>query len=211
MPSVGLPRAESPEQVGLSSARLERLAAVIRGDVERKLIPGAALVIARGGRLGYAEAFGWRDREAGAPMTPDAVFRVASMTKPITSVGAMMLAEEGRLEIAAPVAQYLPEFAELTVGVERRKAQRVMTVQDLLRHTSGLTYAQFGDTPVQMIWRAVRLTAEGQTNAELVGKLAGLPLMFEPGTTWEYSMSTHVLGRVVEVVSGRPLGQLVGD
>jgi CubicO group peptidase (beta-lactamase class C family) len=154
---LGLPRAESPEQIGLSSGRLERLGAVIRADVERKLIPGAVLAIARAGRVGYAEAFGWRDREAGAAMTADAIFRVASMTKPITSVAAMVLAEEGRLEIAAPVAQYLPEFAELTVGVERRKAQRAMTVQDLLRHTSGLTYAQFGDTPVQMIWRDVRL------------------------------------------------------
>jgi CubicO group peptidase (beta-lactamase class C family) len=207
MTGLGLPRAEGPEQVGLSSARLERLADVIRGDVERKLIPGAVLAIARGGRVGYAEAFGWRDREAGAAMTADAIFRVASMTKPITSVAAMMLAEEGRLEIAAPVAQYIPEFAELTVGVERRKAQRVMTVQDLLRHTSGLTYAAFGDSPVQMIWRDVPLMDQGQSNAELVAKLAGLPLMFEPGTIWEYSMSTDVLGRVVEVVSGQTLGE----
>jgi CubicO group peptidase (beta-lactamase class C family) len=117
----------------------------------------------------------------------------------------MMLAEEGRLEIAAPVAQYLPEFAEPTVGTERRKAHRVMTVQDLLRHTSGLTYAQFGDTPVQMIWRDAKLMDEDQTSAELVTKLAGLPLLFEPGTTWEYSMSTDVLGRVVEVASGQGL------
>src|SRR5712671_2266278 len=208
---LGLPRAESPEQVGLSSARLERLSSAIHADVARRLIPGAVLAIARGGRLAYAEAFGWRDREAGAPMTADAIFRVASMTKPITSVAAMMLAEEGRLEIAAPVAQYLPEFAELTVGTERRKAQRTMTVQDLMRHTSGLTYAQFGDTPVQMIWRDTKLMDEDQTNAELVAKLAGLPLLFEPGTTWEYSMSTDVLGCVVEVVSGQTLAQFFSE
>src|SRR5436190_12026722 len=211
MTASGLPRAECPEQVGLSSARLERLAAVIRADVERKVIPGAVLAIARGGRVGYAEAFGWRDREGGAPMTADAIFRVASMTKPITSVAAMMLAEEGRLEIAAPVSQYLPEFAKLTVGTERRKAQRAMTVQDLMRHTSGLTYAQFGDTPVQMIWRDTKLMDEGQTNAELVAKLARLPLMFEPGTTWEYSMPTDVLGRVVELVSGNSLAEFFAD
>ena len=211
MSEFGLPRAESPEQVGLSSARLERLAAVIRGDVERRLIPGAVLAIARGGRLAYGEAFGWRDREAGAAMSADAIFRVASMTKPITSVAAMILAEEGRLEIAAPVAEYLPEFAELTVGTERRKAQRAMTVQDLMRHTSGLTYAQFGDTPVQMIWRDTKLMDEDQTNAELVAKLAGLPLMFEPGTTWDYSMSTDVLGRVIEVVSGESLAEFFAD
>jgi len=211
MSEFGLPRAECPEQVGLSSARLERLSAAIHADVARRLIPGAVLAIARGGRLAYAEAFGWRDREAGAPMSADAIFRVASMTKPITSVAAMMLAEEGRLEIAAPVAQVLPEFAEMTVGTERRKAQRAMTVQDLMRHTSGLTYAQFGDTPVQMIWRDTKLMDEDQTNAELVAKLAGLPLMFEPGTTWEYSMSTDVLGRVVEVVSGESLAEFFAD
>jgi CubicO group peptidase (beta-lactamase class C family) len=127
----------------------------------------------------------------------------------VVSVAAMMLAEEGRLEIAAPVADYIPEFKKLTVGVERRPAQRTMTVQDLLRHTSGLTYAAFGDSPVQMIWRDAKLMEDGQTNAELVGKLAGLPLMFEPGTTWEYSMSTDVLGRVVEVVSGQGLAEFI--
>ncbi|MGE0258785.1 MAG: serine hydrolase domain-containing protein [Alphaproteobacteria bacterium] len=207
MTDLGLPRAEVPEQVGFSSARLARLAAVVRQDVERKLIPGAVVLLARGGRVGYAEAFGFQDREAGTPMALDSIFRIASMTKPMTSVAAMMLSEEGRLEIAAPVAQYLPEFSEMTVGVERARAARTMTVQDLLRHTSGLTYAQFGDSPVQMLWRDVTLMDEGQTNAELAQKLAGLPLMFEPGTTWEYSMSTDVLGRVVEVASGMSLGE----
>jgi CubicO group peptidase (beta-lactamase class C family) len=211
MTGLGLPRAEAPEQVGLSSARLQRAADVIRRDVERRLIPGAVLTIARGGRVGYAEAFGFRDREAGAAMTPDAIFRVASMTKPITSVAAMMLSEEGRLEIAAPVADYLPEFAELTVGVERQKAARTMTVQDLLRHTSGLTYAAFGDSPVQMIWRDANLMDEGETIAALVDKLGHLPLMFEPGTAWEYSMSTDVLGRVVEIVSGKSLADFFAE
>jgi CubicO group peptidase (beta-lactamase class C family) len=211
MDEFGLPRTECPEQVGLSSVRLERLAAVIRRDVERKVIPGAVVAIARAGRLGYAEAFGFRDREAGTAMTTDAIFRVASMTKPMTSVATMMLSEEGALEIAAPVADYIPEFTELTVGVERAKPQRTMTVQDLLRHTSGLTYAQFGDSPVQMIWRDAKLMEEGQTNAELVGKLARLPLMFEPGTTWEYSMSTDVLGRVVEIASGKSLAEFLAD
>jgi CubicO group peptidase (beta-lactamase class C family) len=201
----GLPRAEGPEQIGLSSARLERLGAVIREDVERKLIPGAVLVIARFGRVGFAEAFGWRDREAGAPMSMHSIFRIASMTKPITSVAAMMLSEEGRLEIAAPVAQYLPEFAELTVGTERRKVGRTMTVQDLMRHTSGLCYPQFGDSPVQVLRRRANLLDPNQTNAELVEKLSGLPLMFEPGTTWEYSLSTDVLGRIVEIISGKSL------
>ena len=204
MSDLGLPRAERPEEIGLSSERLERMTATIRADVERRLIPGAVVAIARGGHVGYAEAIGFRDREAAAPMPFDAIFRIASMTKPVVSVAAMMLAEEGRLEIAAPVADYIPEFKKLTVGVERRPAQRTMTVQDLLRHTSGLTYAAFGDSPVQMIWRDAKLMEDGQTNAELVGRLAGLPLMFEPGTTWEYSMSTDVSGQgLAEFIAAR--------
>ena len=205
MSGLGLPMADRPEDIGLSPERLERIKATLRHDVERRLIPGAVMLIARGGRIGFAEAFGWRDREAQAPMTDDAIFRVASMTKPVTSVAAMILAEEGSLQISAPVAEYLPEFKERTVGVERVRARRTMTVQDLLRHTSGLTYAAFGDSPVQMIWRDADLMNENQTNADLVAKLSQLPLMFEPGTTWEYSMSTDVLGRVVEVVSGQSL------
>ena len=206
MTGLALPYAECPEQVGLSSLRLQHAASLISQDIERGLIPGGVLAVARGGRLAYCEAFGFRDREAGAPMTADAIFRIASMTKPMTSVAAMMLAEEGSLEIAAPVAAYLPEFAEMTVGVERRKAERTMKVQDLLRHTSGLTYEDYGDSPVQMAWRDSNLRDENQTAQELVEKLGRLPLMFEPGTTFEYSRSTDVLGRIVEVVSGRSLG-----
>lgn len=211
MHEVGLPRAERPEQVGLSSERLARITATLAADVERKLIPGAVTLVARAGRVAYAEACGWRDREAKAPMTLDAIFRIASMTKPMTTVAAMMLAEEGRLQVAMPVADYLPEFRDLTVGIERAPAQRVMTVQDLMRHTSGLTYAPFGESPVQMLWRQSDLMSEEQTNADLVAKLGRLPLMFEPGTTWEYSMSTDVLGRVVEVVSGRSLGAFFAE
>ena len=211
MTSMGLPRAERPEQVGLSSERLDRITATIRGDVEAGVIPGAVLAIARGGRIGYAEAVGYRDRESGAAMGRDSIFRIASMTKPLTSVSAMILAEEGKLDIGAPVAEYIPEFKDRTVGAERAKASRTMTVQDLLRHTSGLTYAAFGDSPVQMLWRDADLANEDQTNEELVGKLAKLPLMFEPGTTWEYSMSTDVLGRVVETVSGKSLAQFFAE
>ena len=207
MSGLGLPMAERPEEIGLSPERLQHIRTTLHRDVERRLIPGAVMLIARGGRIGFAEAFGWRDREAQAPMTDDAIFRVASMTKPVTSVAAMMLAEEGSLQISAPVAEYLPEFKERTVGVERVRARRTMTVQDLMRHTSGLTYAAFGDSPVQMVWRDADLMNEDQTNAELVAKLADLPLMFEPGTTWEYSMSTDVLGRVVEVASGQSLAE----
>jgi len=211
MTVLGLPRAEFPEQIGLSSERLGHITETLRQDVERRLIPGAVMMIARAGRVGYAEAVGWRDREAQAPMTQDTIFRIASMTKPVTSVAAMMLAEEGRLEIAAPVADYLPEFEELRISIDRAAPARTMTVQDLLRHTSGLTYAQFGESPVQMVWREANLMDEGQTNEEMVGKLARVPLMFEPGTTWEYSMSTDVLGRVIEVASGGSLAEFFAE
>ena len=211
MSNFGLPKADRPKDVGLSGKRLARLSATFRRDVERNLIPGAVVLVARGGRIAYAEAFGFRDREAKAPMELDAIFRIASMTKPLTSVAAMILAEEGKLQIAAPVAEYLPEFADRTVGADRVPAKRTMTVQDLLRHTSGLTYAAFGDSPVQMIWRDAQPMTENQTNAEMVAKLASLPLMFEPGTTWEYSMSTDVLGRVVEVVSGQDLADFIDE
>ena len=126
-------------------------------------------------------------------MNLDAIFRIASMTKPITSVAAMILAEEGKLQIAAPVADYLPELAERAIGVERVRARRTMTVQDLLRHTSGFTYGITGDSAVQMIWREAQLFTADQTNAELVTKIARLPLMCEPGTTWEYSHWVDVL------------------
>jgi CubicO group peptidase (beta-lactamase class C family) len=211
MSSLGLPRAERPEQVGLSSERLARVTARIEADVARGAIPGVVLAIARAGRIGYAEAIGYRDRDAGAAMQLDSIFRIASMTKPLTSLAAMMLGEEGRLDLAAPVAEYIPTFKELTVGVERKKATRTMTVQDLLRHTSGLTYALFGDSPVQMLWRDADLQAEDQSNEELAQKLANLPLMSEPGTTWEYSMSTDVLGRVVEVVAGKSLAAVFAE
>jgi CubicO group peptidase (beta-lactamase class C family) len=211
MTTLGLPRAESSELVGLSSERLKRVTATISADVERGTIPGLVLMIARGGRVGYAEAIGYRDREANAEIQLDSIFRIASMTKPMVSVAAMQLTEEGRLDIGAPVARYIPEFGEMTVGAERKKANRTMTVQDLLRHTSGLTYAMLGTSPVQKIWRDADLQAEDQTNAELVGKLGELPLLFEPGTTWEYSMSTDVLGRVIEVVENKSLGEVLGQ
>jgi len=207
----GLPHAERPEQIGLSSERLDRITATVAADVERGAIPGAVLAIARAGRIGYAEAIGYRDREAGAKLQLDSIFRIASMTKPMVSVAAMQLAEEGNLDIGAPVVQYIPDLADMTVGAKRAKAKSAMTVQDLLRHTSGLTYAMFGDSDVHMVWRDANLQAEDQSNNELVAKLAKLPLLFEPGTTWEYSMSTDVLGRVVEVVTDKSLGEVLAE
>src|SRR5262249_47848828 len=145
-----MPRAKQPEEVGLSSERLKRLTDVLKTDVDKGIVPGAVVLVARHGKIACLEAVGYREREAGAAMAPDTIFRIASMTKPFTSVAAMMLAEEGKLLIADPVARYVPEFAKLEVAVDSDDAsakmlkteqmRREMTVQDLLRHTSGLTY-----------------------------------------------------------------------
>jgi CubicO group peptidase (beta-lactamase class C family) len=143
-------------------------------------------------------------------MKADAIFRVASMSKPITSVAAMILSEEGKLDIGAPVAQYLPEFKEARVGVEKAAPKRPMTVQDLLRHTSGLTYGIFGNSPVDELYKKSNMFAS-KSLAQMVATIASLPLLHQPGEVWEYSVSSDVLGRVVEVVSGMDLDRFVAE
>ena len=217
----GLPRAE-PEEVGLSSQRLGRLTERMKAGVAKGELPGAVVVIGRNGRVAYFESFGLRDPEAKAPMKRDAVFRIASMTKPFVSLAIMMLAEEGKLSIADPAAKYLPEFKDLKVGVVKAGAdgksevaleapRRAMTLQDLLRHTSGLTYGAAGANPLKQAYVDAKATDRDQTNAEMVTKLSKLALVYHPSSTWEYSMSTDVLGRVVEVVSGMSLDQFIAD
>lgn len=214
-----LPRADKPEEVGLSSERLQRLSDTLRRDVDKGVIPGAVVLIARHGKIACLEAIGYRDREAGAAMSADTLFRIYSMTKPFTSVAAMMLAEQGSLLIADPVSAYLTEFAGLKVAVDSDKAgatslvteppRREMTVQDLLRHTSGLTYPHLAGPLLKPAYEGANINDE-QTNAEMVEKLAKLPLAYQPGSTWQYGFSTDVLGRVVEVASGMALDQFIG-
>ena len=219
----GLPKASQPEEVGFSSERLNRIAKAYQADVDKGLIPGAVFLVARNGKVAYLEAVGFRDRDKKIPMTTDAIFQIASMTKPLTSVAVMMLVEEGKIQLNEPVSLYLPEFKGIQVGVEKvnagagapelilEPAQREMTVQDLLRHTSGLTYGFFGKSLVKQKYNEARLFDPSQTLAEFVTKLSKLPLAFQPGTTWDYGMSTDVLGRVVEVVSGETLDQFIGE
>jgi len=214
-----MPRAKQSEEVGLSSERLSRLTDVLKTDIDNGVVPGAVVLVARHGKIACLEALGYRDREAGAVMAPDTIFRIASMTKPFTSVAAMMLAEEGKLLIADPVARYIPEFADLKVTVDSDDAsaktlrteqvRREMTVQDLLRHTSGLTYAHLAGPLVRQAYEAAGVGDEGHSNAELVAKLGRLPLAYQPGTTWQYGLSTDVLGRVVEVAGGMDLDRFV--
>jgi CubicO group peptidase (beta-lactamase class C family) len=216
-----LPRAK-PEAVGLSSERLQRLTDTFEADVRSGAIPGAVVLVARKGKVAYLRSFGFRDRATQAPMHDDAIFRIASMTKPVTIVAALMLAEEGKLQIMDPVSSYLPQLAQLQVGVELTEgsgerrlvlqpARRQVTVQDLMRHTSGMTYGPFGDSLVQRAYRAANTMDDQQTNAEMMDKLATLPLAFQPGTTFEYGMSNDVVGRIVEVLSGRDLNQFVAE
>ncbi len=218
----GIPKAQSPEEVGFLSTRLKRLSDRINEGVRNNELPGAVVLIARNGKIVMFESFGFRDREAKAPMTNDAIFRIASMTKPIVSVATMMLMEEGKLSLADPVSKYIPAFAETQVSVERKNTDgtvelglepqfRPMTIQDLLRHTSGLTYGAAGSNPVKRSYVDMKVTASDQTNADMVAKLSKLALLYQPGTTWEYSMSTDVLGRVVEVASGMPLDKFIDE
>jgi len=206
-----------PEQVGLSSERLARITELIRTDVENGRLPGAVAVVARKGRIAYFEAVGFRGRAAGTPLRKDDIFRIYSMTKPFTSVAIMMLRDEGKLDLADPVSKFLPQLTKLQVAVEKDGAvtlepsKRDMTIQDLLRHTSGLTYGVFGTGAVKKMYTEQGVDALDHTNAGLIDKLAKVPLMYQPGSTWEYGRSTDVLGRVVEVISGKPLSQFLDE
>ena len=224
MPAVaqGIPKAQSPEEVGFVASRLKRLSDRIEEGVKNNELPGAVVLIARNGKLVMFDSFGFRDKEAKVPMTNDTIFRIASMTKPIVSVAAMMLMEEGKLTLADPVSRYIPAFADTKVAVEKKKEDgtveyvlepqtRPMTVQDLLRHTSGLTYGAVGANQLKQSYLDMKVNDRSQTNAEMADKLAKLALLYQPGTTWEYSMSTDVLGRVVEVASGMPLDKFIEE
>jgi len=211
-----------PEQVGLSSERLGRIMTMLRADSDKGQIPGAILLVSRQGKIAFFETVGVIDPATKAPMTKDAIFRIYSMTKPIASVAALILVEEGKVSLSDPVAKYIPQIAEMKVGVEKPGAdgtptlelvppKRQMTVQDLLRHTSGLTYGIFGDTLVKKAYREAKLLEGDPTNAEFVTRLSRLPLASHPGTMWDYSHSTDVLGRVVEVVSNKSLYEFMKE
>lgn len=215
-----LPRAAKPDDVGLSSPRLQRLTETFTADVNAEKIPGAVVLVARHGKVAYFQTFGFQDRAAGSAMKPDSIFRIASLTKPVTLAAALMLAEEGKLQLMDPVSAHLPQLQNLQVGVEVKEgngearlalepARRVVTVQDLMRHTSGMTYGIFGDSLVQRAYRAAGTMDDQQTNAELIEKLAKLPLAFQPGTAFEYGMSNDVIGRIIEVRGGMDLNQFI--
>jgi CubicO group peptidase (beta-lactamase class C family) len=211
-----LPNAK-PEEVGLSQAALGRLSAALNQRIASGHIPGAVALIARHGKVAYHESFGRQDPASDKPMGTDAIFRIYSMTKAIVSVGVMMLWEEGRLLLDTPIGTYIPAFNNTKAGVisgdsyTLTNLNRPITIQDLLRHTSGLTYEFRGTTPIHKAYAEARVARLKQTNTNQAEELAGLPLLHQPGTKWEYSRSTDVLGRLIEVVSGQTLGAFLNE
>jgi CubicO group peptidase (beta-lactamase class C family) len=206
-----LPHAR-PETLGLSPLRLQRASDAFRREVDKGTVPGVTLLVARKGQIGWFDAIGRQSPASDAPMTTDSIFRIFSMTKPIVSVGIMMLVEDGQLLLSDPLAKFIPEFANQKVGVESGgtlelvAASRPITIQDLLRHTSGITYDHTGTGPVHRLYQQSRLRSRKISNEEHAAIVASLPLICQPGAEWNYSRSTDILGRVIEVVSGQPLG-----
>jgi CubicO group peptidase (beta-lactamase class C family) len=212
---------DEPETLGFSSSRLARIAAWQQSQVDAGAFSGAVAAIARNGKVAYLRAVGFRDRAKTIPLQSDAIFWIASMTKPVTSVAAMMLVEEGKLDLAAPIYRYLPELKDMMVGVEVKDPvtgktnltyepqKRPMTIEDLLRHTSGLVYYDRGTTAVHKLYAKgyFERYARDSTLKDFVSGLARLPLAYQPGEVFEYALNLDVLGRVIEVVSGQPLDQ----
>ena len=213
---------DDPQSLGFSADRLARIAPVIQREIIQGQYPGAVMLVARNGKIAYFDSVGVLDPASGKPMPKDAIFRLYSMTKPYTSVAIMMLMEEGRLRVTDPVSKYIPAFANLQVSVERTDPytgaskyinvpmDREINIQDLLRHTSGFVYGGFTSHPkVKELYAKEGVDWKDVTPAEQIERLAKVPLAHQPGTTFEYGLSTDVLGRVVEIVSGMPLSQFL--
>jgi CubicO group peptidase (beta-lactamase class C family) len=210
-----------PEDLGLSSERLGRADATMHAYVDKGKLPGVQTIVSRRGEVVHHDCYGWADVEAEVPVTPDTLYRIYSMTKPITSVGLMMLFEQGAFLLENPVHRFLPEFRDMQVwdggtvdAPQTRPAARPMTVHDVLTHLSGLTYGFHFQHPLDEIYRANGLGDFSEPSfdlAEGIGRIASLPLLFDPGTRWNYSMSTDVCGRLIEVMSGQPLDEYLRD
>ncbi|WP_338681134.1 serine hydrolase [Streptomyces acidiscabies] len=210
-----------PSEVGLDPKVLDRMDQYIAHEVAAGHLPGYLVSVARGGRVAHLTTHGHRDVAAGLPVEPDTLWRLYSMTKPVTSVAALLLVEEGRVGLDDPVAQYIPSFAEPRVYVSgsgrdlvTRPADGPVLVRHLLTHTAGLTFAFYGTHPVDALYREAGLDSSVAPGTDLAGTVdvyASLPLQFEPGTEWNYSVATNVLARIVEVVSGQPLDAFLAE
>jgi CubicO group peptidase (beta-lactamase class C family) len=209
-----LPTAK-PQDVGLDADKMQQAHDAVQALIEKKEMAGAVVAVARKGKVVLFEALGESEAGSGKPMKTDAIVRIFSMTKPFTTVAAMILVDEGKIGLDDPLSRYLPEFKERRVhtgqGDETVEAKRAITVRDLMRHTSGLTYGVFGNSPVDQLYKKASVLAPDDTLQDLVTKLGKLPLLYEPGTRWHYSVSTDVLGRVVEVASGKVLDEFFAE
>jgi CubicO group peptidase (beta-lactamase class C family) len=212
-----LPRGD-PARHGFSAAGLQRIDRFFADEIARDRIPGAVVAIARQGRLVYYKAMGLHDKQTGTPMRLDSVFQLASMTKPMVVVGALTLYEEGKLPLFSPLASYFPQFASSRVGVieaanvRTEPVKHPITIQDLMRHTSGITYGGRGSTAIHKMWPAGSGVAAFQMNGpEFMDHIAKLPLLHQPGTTWDYSFSIDALGMVIEKVTGKTLGEALQE
>ena len=209
-----------PQSLGLSTVRLQRIGVALNAEIAAGTLPGAVLAIARHGKVGYFETFGYLDPEARAPMAGDAIFSIASMTKPLVTVGALMLYEQGRMMVNEPVGKYLPRLAGMQVAAPRCDGStaaatvaplREMTIQDLMRHTSGLAYGR-GETPLHKRYPLSSDSASSKwTGAEFIEQLAALPLHYQPGSAWEYGLGLDVLGLAIEAVTGTPLSRFLEE
>jgi len=211
-----------PDVAGLAPDRLARIVGVLRTDVTEGRIPGAVILVVRDGQIALLEAVGYRDRARQLPMTKDSIFRIYSMTKPVVSAAAMMLVEEGKMQLWDSITLYLPELKGMKVGVERTDAegravldllpvQRDIAVRDLLLHTAGLTYGFYGRSLINEAYRVANLWDSNQTHAEFIAKVAKLPLANHPGTAWDYGQATDVLGMLIERIEGKPLDQVLEE
>jgi CubicO group peptidase (beta-lactamase class C family) len=211
-----LPHAK-PAALGLTAHRLQKMSDALKRDIDKGTIPGVTIMVARRGQIGWFEAHGRQSPAADVAMSRDTIFRIFSMTKPIVSVGIMMLIEDGELLLFDPVEKFIPEFADQKVGVENGgkfelvPRARSITVQDLLRHTSGITYGQNGSTPVHLMYQKAGLRDRSLSNTAFATRIAALPLLHQPGPIWTYSHSTDILGRIIEVVSGKTLGAFLTE
>ncbi len=211
-----LPEAK-PESLGLSPLRLRRMSDAFRREIDKGTLPGATILVARGGQVGWFEALGKQSPAESRPMALDSIFRIFSMTKPIVSIGVMMLLEDGHFLLDDPLAKFIPEFADQKVGVENNgkldlmPLKRAITIQDLLRHTSGITYEHTGNGLVQQLYQQSRVRSRKITNAEHAALVASMPLICQPGAEWNYSRSTDILGRLIEIVSGKSLGAFLTE
>lgn len=213
----------TPEDAGLAKDRLERIGAVMQRHIAENRIAGAIGLIARRGKIGYFESWGMMDKEAGKPMRKDAIFRIYSMAKAVTGVATMILYEEGRFSLNDPISKFIPELGSMQVAVERTvaatgrrivytvPAEGQITIRDLLRHTSGLNYTGPRDEKGEFMFTKAGVMSPAITIEESVKRAAKVPLVHQPGTIWDYSISQDVLGRLIEVVSGRTLDQFFAE